>query len=140
MMDERLKRLKHSLDETALGRLRFSEEKMETVINHIRKQEGERDIDVLLVVFQLLVYKKNGHHLTQQLRVRGITRFDGEEGRLYLLLHKLENQSYLSSSWESDVKYYRLTPKGQRLLKKYETTPGTKKTLFQPLLESVIHV
>jgi transcriptional regulator len=61
-----------------------------------------------------------GYDITQQVFSRSQGYFELKEGSLYPALHKLEQQKFLSSSWEQVEgrrrKYYRLTSTGQKHL------------------------
>jgi hypothetical protein len=134
-MEDRLKRLKKTMDETVFNEWRFSEEQ-QTEIRKKMTQQHENEEDVLLSILQLLVQRKTGYELTQQIRRRGIRKFEDNEGFLYTLLHRLEQTGYLQSSWdEQSVKYYELDDKGRKALKKAEKSRSKKSFRFKELLE-----
>ena len=57
----------------------------------------------------------------QLLRGRGIQKFEGDEGSLYTLLHRLERNRFIQSSWNhAGAKYYQLNDKGNKILRKAE--------------------
>ena len=116
-MENRLKGLKKSMDDTTFSQLHFTEQHRK----EIRAKISETDESVLLAVMQLLVEEKTGYELVQFLRGRGIRKFEDNEGSLYALLHQLEQDGCLQSSWnEAAVKYYQLNNKGNKLLRKME--------------------
>lgn len=70
---------------------------------------------VQLVMLILLESPRYGYDLVRQLSEAG---FDVEEGTLYPILRRLEQQGLLSSSWNTDGarprKYYELSETGRR--------------------------
>ena len=95
-MENRLKGLKKSMDDTAFSQLHFTEQHRKK----IRAKISETDDSVLLAVMQLLVEEKTGYELVQFLRGRGIRKFEDNEGGLYALLHQLEQDGCLQSKLE----------------------------------------
>ena len=80
------------------------------------KQSSEKEEDILLAVLQLLMNEKSGYELMQLLRGRGIQKFEGDEGSLYTLLHRLEQNRFIQSSWDhAGAKYYQLNDKGNKI-------------------------
>lgn len=69
---------------------------------------------VVLAVLSQLDTPRYGYSLIQQLTEQGL---DIEEGTLYPLLRRLEQQGLLISEWEVGEarprKYYRISPEGQ---------------------------
>ncbi|MBN9653427.1 PadR family transcriptional regulator [Halobacillus sp. GSS1] len=122
-MEERLKKLKNSLDKLEFHNLQFSGKLREGIQKKL-EYENEGEESVLLSIFQLLVQEKTGFTLSKHLRARGIVRFEDHEGHLYTILHRLEQKGYTHSGWKEDGgKYYVLTNKGKKLLNKYERAP-----------------
>ncbi|MDX2141626.1 MAG: helix-turn-helix transcriptional regulator [Chloroflexota bacterium] len=78
--------------------------------------ELRRGIVVLAVLSQMDT-ARYGYSLIQQLAEQGL---DIEEGTLYPLLRRLEQQGLLESEWEVGEarprKYYRISPAGQDVL------------------------
>ena len=78
--------------------------------------EIRRGIVVLAVLSQLET-ARYGYSLIQQLNAQG---FEIEEGTLYPLLRRLEQQGLLDSEWEEGDsrprKYYRISPTGRAVL------------------------
>ncbi|WP_181351290.1 PadR family transcriptional regulator [Thalassobacillus sp. CUG 92003] len=133
-MENRLKKLKRSMDKLEFHNLKFDENLRQNIQKNL-EHENEGEEDVLLSIFQLLVQEKTGFTLSKHLRSRGIVRFDDCEGHLYTTLHRLEQKGYTLSQWKDDGgKYYSLTKKGHRLLKKYELSPKNLSGL-RPLTE-----
>jgi PadR family transcriptional regulator, regulatory protein PadR len=81
------------------------------------RQELRRGIVVLAVLSQLHT-NQYGYSLIQQLAGKG---FDIEEGTLYPLLRRLEEQGLLKSEWEVTEsrprKYYRISENGREILR-----------------------
>jgi len=133
-MEERLKGLRKSLENTTFKQLNFSEEHRRLIHEKINKQ-GEPQEEIVFAILQLLVQEKTGYELTQFLRGRRIQRFEGNEGFLYTMLHRLEQNRYIQSSWEdSGAKYYQLTDKGKKFLHKAEKSSVKKKFLLSDLV------
>ncbi|MFK9093669.1 PadR family transcriptional regulator [Bacillus salipaludis] len=117
-MEDRLKNLKKSMDRTVFTQLNFTDQHRKDIRDKI-KQQDENEEDVLLAVMQLLVQEKNGFELVKLLRGRGVRKFEDNEGFLYILLHRLEQNQWIHSTWkESKEKNYRLTDKGKKILQK----------------------
>lgn len=78
--------------------------------------ELRRGIVVLAVLSQMDT-ARYGYSLIQQLAQQGL---DIEEGTLYPLLRRLEQQGLLESEWETSEtrprKYYRISPLGREVL------------------------
>ncbi|TGB03607.1 PadR family transcriptional regulator [Halobacillus salinus] len=119
-MEERLKNLKRSMDKLEFRTLQFSGNLREEIEKKL-DQEEEGEEEVLVSIFQLLTQEKTGYTLSKSLRARGLVKFEDYEGRLYTILHRLEQKRYIKSGWREDGgKYYGLTKKGNKLLKNYE--------------------
>lgn len=133
-MDERLKRLRNSMDTTTFSQLNFTERHRKKIWEKINK-ENEREEDVLFAIMQILVQEKTGFELVQLLRGRGLRTFEDNEGNLYALLHRLEQEGYLHASWnESSVKYYQLSNKGRKRLRTLEKQFTPKRFAFNKLV------
>ncbi|MBM7578581.1 PadR family transcriptional regulator [Jeotgalibacillus terrae] len=125
-MEDRLKGLRKSMKQTTFKQLDFSDQLRKRVHEKIT-QSHEREEDILLAVLQLLGSEKTGYDLSQLLRGRGIQSFDRNEGALYTLLHRLEQDHLIHSGWDHDgAKYYQLTNKGKKVLQKSEKAAGNK--------------
>ncbi|MGG3468719.1 PadR family transcriptional regulator [Neobacillus pocheonensis] len=135
-MDKRLRNLKKSMDRTAFSELHFSEQHRKTIHEKINKQD-ESEETVLVAVMQLLIQDRTGFEITKLLRGRGVQKFEENEGFLYTLLHRLEQAGYLQSSWSPEVKakYYQLTDKGRKALRKAEKKQSKKQFILNELLE-----
>ncbi|WP_144513879.1 PadR family transcriptional regulator [Bacillus sp. FJAT-22090] len=133
-MEERLKNLKKTMDETAFAEINFTEEHRKAIRRKMFNEENEDTI--FLAVMQLLIQEKTGYELVKFLRGRGIRKFEENEGIVYTFLHQLEQDGYLCSRWnDSSSKYYQLNNKGTKLLRKSEKGSTTKPFAFKELLE-----
>ncbi|MGG1674811.1 PadR family transcriptional regulator [Neobacillus sp. NRS-1170] len=135
-MENRLRNIKKVMDRTAFSELNFSEEHRKNILEKINRQD-ESEETILLAVMQLLAQDRTGFELTKLLRGRGIQKFEENEGFLYTLLHRLEQTGYLQSSWslETEAKYYQLTDKGRKALRKAEKKQSKKQFVLKELLE-----
>ncbi|WP_203248773.1 PadR family transcriptional regulator [Sporosarcina beigongshangi] len=130
-MENRLKGLKKSMDDTAFSQLQFTEQHRK----EIRAKISETDDSVLLAVMQLLVEEKTGYELVQFLGGRGIRKFEDNEGNLYTLLHQLERDGCLQSSWNEATKFYRLNNKGIKRLGKMEKQSSSRRFTLKDIVE-----
>ncbi|MFF2445836.1 PadR family transcriptional regulator [Neobacillus sp. NPDC058068] len=128
-MDNKLRNLKQSMKNSIFKELVFTEKHQEA-INRRTKQEN-----VIEASLQLLSTEKNGIELVQLLRARNIKRFEEQEGLIYTMLHQLEQDALLTSRWDDQFKYYVLTQKGRKWLKKLEEKRSTEMPLLKKLIE-----
>ena len=84
-MEDRLKGLRKSMENTTFKQLNFTEQHRQQVFEKMN-QLYENEEDILLAVLQLLIHEKTGYELTQLLRARGIRKFEENEGLLYSLI------------------------------------------------------
>lgn len=134
-MDDRLKNLRKTMDRTSFANLKFSEKHRRNIHEKINRQD-ENEEDILLAVMQLLIHDKTGYELMSLLRGRGIQAFEDNEGSLYTLLHRLERAGCLQSSWDTkETKYYQISNKGTKVLRKAEKNSGKNKIVFKELFE-----
>lgn len=132
-MEDQLKRLRKSMENTTFKQLNFSEKHRQQVHKKIN-QEHESEEDFYLAALQLLIHEKTGYELTQLLRARGIQRFEDNEGFLYTLLHRLEQTRVVKTSWDSSGdKYYQLNDKGKKVLQKAEKFSQKKGLILKEL-------
>ncbi|MGD7044746.1 PadR family transcriptional regulator [Jeotgalibacillus proteolyticus] len=132
-MEDRLKKLRKSMEDTALGQLSFSAQHRKGVHEKIKGSE-EKD-HAYFSVLQLLSTKKTGFELTQLLRSRGVQRFENREGFLYIFLHSLEQKKIIQASWDNEDKYYQLSQKGRRIVQKAEETPLKRAAVLKGLIQ-----
>lgn len=122
------------MDKSVFSDLGFTDQHQKAIRERVNKEI--KDEDILLAVMQLLVKEKTGFELVNFLRGRGIRKFEENEGILYTLLHQLEQDSCLKSSWnEWNIKYYRLNNKGRKKLVKLEKQHIDKKFALKELFE-----
>jgi len=134
-MEDRLKNLKKAMDQRVFSQLNFTEKHRKNILGKIN-QPAENDEDILLAVMQLLVHEKTGFELTKQLRGRGIKKFEDNEGFLYTLLHRLEQSGCIQSCWtEAEAKYYQLTDRGRKVLRKADKRQTNSQVVWKELFE-----
>lgn len=134
-MEDRLKGLRKSMENTTFKHLSFSDQHRKRVHEKIN-QSYEKEEDILLAVLQLLTIEKTGYELVQLLRGRGIRKFEGNEGFLYTLLHRLEQNRFIQSSWDhSGAKYYQLNDKGRKVLRKAEKNSIKARFILKGLVQ-----
>ncbi|MHC2832213.1 PadR family transcriptional regulator [Bacillus sp. F9_6S_D1_P_5] len=127
-MENRLKGLRKSMENTTFKHLSFSDQHRKRVREKINASH-EKEEDISLAILQLLSNEKTGYELSQLLRGRGIRKFEGNEGFLYTVLHRLEQNRFIQSSWDHEgAKYYQLNDKGRKMLRKAEK--NAKKVQF----------
>lgn len=110
-MEERLKKLKGTMNKTVFKDVVFSEKHRSTILAKI-DQKKNPEIDIL----QLLQIRRTGYEVSHALIARGVNNFSKNEGLLYVLLHELESSGYITSAWEAEQKYYQISKKGKKLL------------------------
>ncbi|MHA6252291.1 PadR family transcriptional regulator [Oceanobacillus sp. CAU 1775] len=120
-MEERLKGLNKSIGQSTFKQLKFTEKHREKIYEKINKSNESED-HIVLSILQLLKDAKTGYELMKLLRSRGIKKFEGEEGLIYTLLHRLEQSYLIQAEWDDQLgaKYYHLDAKGKKLLSKAE--------------------
>ncbi|WP_085994182.1 PadR family transcriptional regulator [Oceanobacillus senegalensis] len=134
-MEEQLKGLRKSMKKTTFKQLDFSAQQRKEVHKKINKSY-ENDEDIFLAVLRLLIHEKTGYELTQLLRGRGIQKFEENEGFLYTLLHRLEQNHFIQSSWDyTGAKYYQIDNKGRKILRKAEKNTAKKRFIFKELMQ-----
>lgn len=134
-MEDMLKGLRKSMEKTTFKGLEFSEEQRRRVHKNINKKiESEEHLH--LAILQLLLQEKTGYELTQLLRARGIQQFEENEGFLYTLLHRLEQNGVIASSWDSaGYKYYQIQDKGRKMLRKAEKNNANKRFGWKEMIQ-----
>ncbi|WP_428910806.1 PadR family transcriptional regulator [Niallia sp. Krafla_26] len=134
-MEDRLKGLRKSMEKTTFKQLTFSKKHRLQVYEKI-KQSNEHEEDILLALLQLLIQEKTGYELVELLRARGIRKFEDNEGLLYIVLHRLEQNGFIQSNWDqSETKYYQICPKGTKVLRKMENSSVKKQFLIKELIQ-----
>lgn len=123
------------MENTTFKHLSFSDQHQKRVREKIN-QSSEKEEDILLAVLQLLMNEKTGYELVQLLRGRGIQTFEGNEGSLYTLLHRLEQNRFIQSSWDHEgAKYYQLNDKGNKMLRKAEKNATKARFILKGLVQ-----
>lgn len=123
------------MENTTFKHLSFSDQHQKRVREKIN-QSSEKEEDILLAVLQLLMNEKTGYELMQLLRGRGIQKFEGDEGSLYTVLHRLEQNRFIQSSWDHEgAKYYQLNDKGNKMLRKAEKNATKARFILKGLVQ-----
>ncbi|HDX9651683.1 MULTISPECIES: PadR family transcriptional regulator [Bacillus] len=134
-MEDRLKGLRKSMENTTFKHLSFSDQHRKQVREKINAS-NEKEEDISLAILQLLSNEKTGYELSQLLRGRGIRKFEGNEGFLYTVLHRLEQNCFIQSSWDHEgAKYYQLNDKGRKMLRKAEKNATKVQFILKGLVQ-----
>ncbi|HFK1764319.1 lineage-specific thermal regulator protein [Bacillus wiedmannii] len=134
-MEDRLKGLRKSMKNTTFKHLSFSDQHRKRVREKINAS-NEKEEDISLAILQLLSNEKTGYELSQLLRGRGIRKFEGNEGFLYTVLHRLEQNHFIQSSWDHEgAKYYQLNDKGRKMLRKAEKNATKVQFILKGLVQ-----
>ncbi|HDX9643301.1 PadR family transcriptional regulator [Bacillus tropicus] len=134
-MEDRLKGLRKSMENTTFKHLSFSDQHRKRVREKINAS-NEKEEDISLAILQLLSNEKTGYELSQLLRGRGIRKFEGNEGFLYTVLHRLEQNRFIQSSWDHEgAKYYQLNDKGRKMLRKAEKNATKVQFILKGLVQ-----
>ncbi|MED0901917.1 PadR family transcriptional regulator [Bacillus nitratireducens] len=134
-MEDRLKGLRKSMENTTFKHLSFSDQHRKQVREKINAS-NEKEEDISLAILQLLSNEKTGYELSQLLRGRGIRKFEGNEGFLYTVLHRLEQNRFIQSSWDyAGAKYYQLNDKGRKMLRKAEKNATKVQFILKGLVQ-----
>ncbi|HDR7514953.1 PadR family transcriptional regulator [Bacillus mobilis] len=134
-MEDRLKGLRKSMENTTFKHLSFSDQHRKQVREKINAS-NEKEEDISLAILQLLSNEKTGYELSQLLRGRGIRKFEGNEGFLYTVLHRLEQNRFIQSSWDHEgAKYYQLNDKGRKMLRKAEKNATKVQFILKGLVQ-----
>ncbi|MEV5111497.1 PadR family transcriptional regulator [Bacillus sp. LBA3-1-1.1] len=134
-MEDRLKGLRKSMENTMFKHLSFSDQHRKQVREKINAS-NEKEEDISLAILQLLSNEKTGYELSQLLRGRGIRKFEGNEGFLYTVLHRLEQNRFIQSSWDhAGAKYYQLNDKGRKMLRKAEKNTTKVQFILKGLVQ-----
>ncbi|HFR4147507.1 MULTISPECIES: PadR family transcriptional regulator [Bacillus cereus group] len=134
-MEDQLKGLRKSMENTTFKHLSFSDQHRKRVREKINAS-NEKEEDISLAILQLLSNEKTGYELSQLLRGRGIRKFEGNEGFLYTVLHRLEQNRFIQSSWDhAGAKYYQLNDKGRKMLRKAEKNATKVQFILKGLVQ-----
>ncbi|PES31263.1 PadR family transcriptional regulator [Bacillus cereus] len=134
-MEDQLKGLRKSMENTTFKHLSFFDQHRKRVREKINAS-NEKEEDISLVILQLLSNEKTGYELSQLLRGRGIRKFEGNEGFLYTVLHRLEQNRFIQSSWDhAGAKYYQLNDKGRKMLRKAEKNATKVQFILKGLVQ-----
>ncbi|MBT2682145.1 PadR family transcriptional regulator [Bacillus sp. ISL-37] len=134
-MEDRLNRLRKSMEKSTFKELSFSEKMRKEIHKQINMPDESDDV-ITVAILQLLFHEKTGYELTGLLRSRGFKVFDDNEGSLYTMLHTLEQKRLIVSCWnEEGAKFYQLTDKGRKYLRRSEKNSAAGRIVIKGLLE-----
>lgn len=134
-MENRLKNLRKSMEESTFKEISFSEKMRKEVHKQINLPVESDDV-ITLAILQLLFHEKTGYELTGLLRSRGFKTFEENEGSLYTALHTLEQKRLIASCWNREgTKSYQIIDKGRKLLRKQEKNSVAGRIAIKGLLE-----
>lgn len=131
-MEERLKRLKKAVEQTAFRKAEFTAAHQHQV--HKRLQV----LPLKQTILSMLIEGKSGVELTQMLHVCGVEQIIDNEGLVYSILHEAEQNGWLMTSWKHGVKYYQLTKLGKKQLQQDDVS--VKLSIKERILGGRMHV
>lgn len=105
-MEDRLKKLKKSLEHTAFSQATFTAKHRHQVHAQMQRASLEQ------LILSFLLEEKSGVMLTELLHAQ----LHENEGDVYTILHEAEQQGFLTARWKEDSKYYQLTKLGKKQL------------------------
>lgn len=134
-MENRLNKLRHSMEKSTFKELSFSEKMRKDIHNKINTPDANED-EITLAIMQLLYHEKTGYELSGLLRSRGFQKFEDNGGFLYTMLHTLENKRFIISNWNDEgMKFYQISEKGKKFLRKQEKNTAANRIAIKGLLE-----
>ena len=131
-MEERLKKLKKAVDQTAFQQLEFTNEHEQNIRKQLQSASLKQQI------LSMLTEAKSCVELTQLLHILAIEQIVDNEGLVYSILHEAEQQGWLMASWHEGVKYYQLTKLGTKQLQ--QDSGRVKLSLIERILGVRMHV
>ena len=131
-MEERLKGLKKAVEQTAFSKVEFTTKLQQQI------QKQLQTLPLKQIILSMLIEVKSGVELTQMLHVRGVEQIIDNEGLIYSILHEAQQQGWLTTKWENDVKYYQLTKLGKKQLQQDDVP--VKLTIKERILGVRMHV
>ncbi len=133
-MEDRLKRLRKAMDRGTFQHLPFTEEKKQMLKRGV-ENSSESEQALQLHILQLLLKERTGHELLNQLRSRGVKRYENREGFLYSTLHRMEQDRFLDTYWENEAKFYKVSNRGRKLIQQAEKGKQGKKLSMNSVFE-----
>ena len=131
-MEERLKRLKKAVEQTAFSKAEFTAAHQQQVYKQLQS------LPLKQTILSMLTEGKSGVQLTQMLHVPGVQQIMDNEGLVYAILHEAEQNGWLTTSWKHGVKYYQLTRLGKKQLQQDDVP--VKLSIKERLLGGRMHV
>lgn len=142
-MTDPLKNLKRAMDQTVFREMSYSERQKRNTV--AQADEHNQDHINILILKALQHHTKTGYSLFKELQqTKAGDTLAQQEGLLYLVLHKLEQQELISSSWENSgtgkVKVYYIEKKGLKtLINYYKKMSKGKQVSFVLDIEGGLH-
>jgi DNA-binding PadR family transcriptional regulator len=134
-MEDRLNKLRKSMEKSTFKELSFSEKMRNEIHKQINRPDESDDV-IMVAILQLLFHEKTGYEMTGLLRSRGFKKFEDNEGYLYTMLHTLEQKRLITSCWnEEGAKFYQIIDKGKKYLRKQEKESPSGRIAIKGLLE-----
>lgn len=123
MSKDPFKNFKQAMDETVFRDMSFSEKQKKKILSMVRN-----DYKICIDIYILKALQssdKTGFDIYKNIQTtKANEQLYGEEGDLYISLHKLELKSLIGSTWVTKEgqtkKYYYLEKKGKKLLASWE--------------------
>ncbi len=131
-MEERLKKLKKAIDQTAFKKVEFTENHQKNIHKQLQV------IPLKQMILSMLTELKSGVELTQALHVRGAEQIVDNEGLIYSILHEAEQHGWLRVNWVDGVKYYQLTKLGNKQIQQEKV--DVKLSMKERILGVRMHV
>jgi DNA-binding PadR family transcriptional regulator len=134
-MDNRLKNLQKSMNVDQFKGLKFTKQMKDSIFEKIESEEPS-DEEVFLTILQLLLSERTGFTVSRGLRSKRVSTFEGREGYLYTLLHRMEQKNFISARWNAEEqKVYQITKKGNRLFEKSKASQLKDQKLVKEIFE-----
>jgi len=125
-MSDPLKDLKKAMDKTVFLDLKFSKKQREIILKSA-DDDVEKSIEIVLLK-SLEEGSKPGFEIYSYIQ-NDIARegLKEREGRLYVILHRLEQKRFIGSTWLEEEKVYHLEKKGRNLLAEWNKAKSGSK-------------
>ncbi|WP_158211478.1 PadR family transcriptional regulator [Alkalihalobacterium alkalinitrilicum] len=141
-MEDRLKGLKKALKHNVFHNVSFSEERRQAVKETIQAEKDPFKWDettVLVLLNTINDRSLTGFQIAENMSEKDDHTFKDQEGRLYTLLHRLEQKRILRSEWkiedDKNRKYYSLSSIGKRILASKAKEESGKSFVLKEVLE-----
>ncbi|WP_413377636.1 PadR family transcriptional regulator [Alkalihalobacillus sp. 1P02AB] len=119
-MDDQLKKLKKTMDNSVFKKMSFSPELQNKVLANLQRSSVTTE-QLKREVLSILSHQAlTGYELLIKMEQIGEKYFENHEGELYQLLHQFEQDELLNGEWLEEDKYYLISKKGKKYLRKME--------------------